>query len=163
MQDKTFGINDYIFIRHNDNVNDLADDDQGWVGKVLEVRARDQTAVFVRIFWLYWQAELPKGSQSYHGEKELIMSDWMQIIDAQTVDGKVEITRLDEASHDPKPATGYYWRQNYYHKSNRLGPLKSDDCSCKQPHNPDTLLVQCERCDKWQHELCIRDEVLKRK
>jgi hypothetical protein len=103
------------------------------------------------------------GKQPYHGQKELIMSDWMQIIDAQTIDGKVDIEMIDERQHSEKPAKDYYWRQNFYHLQNKLGDLKTDDCVCRAPHNPDTLLIQCDHCGKWQHELCVRDEVLRQK
>ena len=55
-----------------------------WVAKVLEVRAKDNQHVYLRVFWLYWPDELPNGRQPYHGANEFIMSNAMDIVDAMT-------------------------------------------------------------------------------
>ena len=60
------------------------------------------------------------GPQPYHGESELIMSNFMQIIDAQTVDGSVPITHIMESDRYAAPTEGYYWRQTLDTIKNRL-------------------------------------------
>src|SRR6266516_8122995 len=67
-----------------------------WVAKVLEVRAKDNQHVYLRLFWLYWTDELPNKRQPYHGGNELIMSNAMDIVDAMTVAGPAEDTHWDE-------------------------------------------------------------------
>src|SRR5256714_1160403 len=66
-----------------------------WVAKVLEVRAKDDQHVYLRVFWLYWPDELPNKRQSYHGGNELIMSNAMDIVDAMTVAGPAAVTHWD--------------------------------------------------------------------
>ena len=56
-----------------------------WVGRILEIRARDEHHVFARIYWMYWPDELPArvrdrkrivgGRQPYHGQGELVASN----------------------------------------------------------------------------------------
>ncbi|KAF9769021.1 hypothetical protein IL306_013619, partial [Fusarium sp. DS 682] len=57
----------------------------GWVARILEIRASDQHHVYARVYWMYWPDELPEGTldgkktvqgrQPYHGADELIASN----------------------------------------------------------------------------------------
>jgi len=59
--------------------------DDGWVARILEIRASDEHHVYARVYWMYWPDELPpntqdgrktvQGRQSYHGKAELIASN----------------------------------------------------------------------------------------
>lgn len=47
----------------------------------------------------------------YHGERELVATNHMEIVDALRCVGHVEITHL--ADDVEPPETGVYWRQQY--------------------------------------------------
>ena len=79
---------------------------------ILEIRASDSSNVFVRVYWMYWPDELPRGREYYHGRSELVGSNHLEIIDAMTVSEKAQVTILEE-SEDSPAATGLYWRQKF--------------------------------------------------
>lgn len=59
--------------------------EDGWVARILEIRAKDEHHVFARVYWMYWPDELPakvrdrkklvSGRQPYHGQSELVASN----------------------------------------------------------------------------------------
>ncbi|KAI9698395.1 MAG: hypothetical protein M1836_003975 [Candelina mexicana] len=161
---ETFGVNDYILVNHSPiaagTVIDTTDERQYWIAKVLEVRALDQQHVYLRVFWLYWPDELPGGRQKYHGKHELIASNHMEIIDAMTVAGRAEVHHWLENDGDDV-LTSLYWRQTYHCFKGTISALRPR-CVCKQPMNPDKLLMACsnEDCEMWLHEDCIIEDTL---
>lgn len=91
----------------------------------------------------------------------------MQIIDALTVDGKVEdLQYFNEKDDEGSKNTRFedkYWRQTFNERTNKLSKLR-EYCTCKQPANPDVALIQCanDDCKKWMHQSCIsRDTILR--
>ena len=91
-----------------------------WIAYVLEVRAKDPTHVFLRVYWMYSPSELPHGAQKYHGGTEMIASNHMEIIDAMTVSDRADVTHWEEKDDDPA-MTGIYWRQTYNCLKKKLG------------------------------------------
>ncbi|KAL9589585.1 MAG: hypothetical protein Q9203_001624 [Teloschistes exilis] len=81
------------------------------VARILEVRAKDPQNVYVRLYWLYRPEDLSEGRQTHHGERELVATNHMEIVDALRCVGHVEITHL--ADDVEPPETGVYWRQQY--------------------------------------------------
>ena len=100
------------------------DDRKEWIAYVLEVRAKDATHVFLRVYWMYSPAELPQGAEKYHGKTEVIASNHMEIIDAMTVSDLADVTHWEEKDEDPA-MTGIYWRQTYNCLKKKLGVSKS--------------------------------------
>ena len=53
--------------------------DDGWVARILEIRASDERHVYVRVYWMYRPDELPQGThdgrQAYRGLSELVASN----------------------------------------------------------------------------------------
>jgi len=59
--------------------------EDGWVARILEIRASDEHHVYARVYWMYWPDELPqrthagkkavRGRQPYHGMNELVASN----------------------------------------------------------------------------------------
>ncbi len=59
--------------------------DDGWVARILEIRASDENHVYVRVCWMYGPDELPQGThdgkktvqgrQPYHGMNELVFTN----------------------------------------------------------------------------------------
>ena len=56
--------------------------EDGWVARILEIRAVNCNQVYARVCWMYWPDDVPEGTtvgkkrvrgrQSYHGHNELI-------------------------------------------------------------------------------------------
>lgn len=135
-----------------------------WVAKVLEVRAGDEQHVYLRVYWLFRPEDLPGGRQWYHGSNELIASNEMQIIDAMTVDGTVDVKHWIETNDDDDmPPDQLVWRQTYNFKSQQLSELRKH-CACGLQYNPDTMLIGCTNpvCKKWLHGACIVEDAVKR-
>jgi len=95
------------------------DDQQFWVARVLEIRAVDEAHVYLRVYWLYWPEELPGGRQQYHGQKELVASNHMDIIDAMTVSGRAHVKHWMELDEDEE-LPELYWRQKFDYPSRTL-------------------------------------------
>lgn len=120
---ETFALNDYIFVNHGNipHGTDISgvDDKKFWVARVLEIRAVDEAHVYLRVYWLYWPEELPGGRQYYHGAKELVASNHMEIIDAMTVTGRAEVKHWMELDHD-EILPDLFWRQKFDYPSQTL-------------------------------------------
>ncbi|KZF25970.1 hypothetical protein L228DRAFT_2173 [Xylona heveae TC161] len=164
--DETFRINDFIYINHSNIAHGATlkntDERQFWVARVLEVRAKDQQHVYLRVFWAYWPDELPGGAQEYHGKHELVVSNHMEIIDAMTVAGKAPVVHWKE-SDEKEDLEGLYWRQTFNVSTNRLSHVRKH-CICHQPYNPDHTLIGCTNalCKIWLHDECVIRDALQK-
>ena len=96
---------------HSKLRDDLVDN---WIGKVLEVRAGDEQHVYLRVYWLFRPEDLPAGRKWYHGENEVIPSNYMQIIDAMSVNNKIDIVEWNETNdEDNIELDKLFWRQTW--------------------------------------------------
>ena len=123
VQDAHFKVGNYLFINHSGIENgSTMTQRQYWICFVLEIKAADAQHVYVRVFWLYWPEDLPGGRKSYHGKSELIMSNHMEIIDAQTVTAAATVTQWDEFKDedDGEPMSALYWRHWYNFMTKKL-------------------------------------------
>jgi hypothetical protein len=136
---QTHSCGDCVFVKPPD------DSDQDWKAQVHEVRAADEHHVFLRCSWLENPEELPEevlSTPSYHGKFELVPSNKMDIIDALTVNGPLEVAYWDEGNEDANmPAHDeYYWRQTYNHDTKVLSVsisflgLRSGYCTDSRSH-----------------------------
>lgn len=146
-----------------DDSDDTSDTSGVWIAQVLECRASSPSNVLLRICWIYRPQDLPMGRQPYHGRDELIPSNHMQIIDALSVDGKMnddELKKFDESDdHGYQVRAGsYFWRQVYDCRTGQLSNLRKF-CKCKAYTNPEQALIQCTnvKCRKWMHQQCLVD------
>ncbi|KAF2730163.1 hypothetical protein EJ04DRAFT_580074 [Polyplosphaeria fusca] len=139
----------------------------GWVARILEVRAADQSHVFLRVLWMYRPEDLPGGRQPYHAKMELIASNEMAVIDAMTVDGKANV-RYWEEGDNTRPADKrtlaideLIWRQtiNIQARPPTISTLPKY-CTCRQPFNPDGKLHWCSFCKMWWHEACLEEDLI---
>lgn len=122
VMNQTFGTGEVIYVRsdeHGSSQDEAIDLHNQWFGKVLEIRAHDEQNVFVRLYWIYRPEDLPGGRRPYHGKNELIPSNHMDIVDAQTVNGKIELRHWKETDDEEDlDADSVYWRQYFdYPKS----------------------------------------------
>lgn len=139
-----------------------------WVGKIAQAKAESEKAVFLRVFWLYWPEELPMGRQPYHGDRELIMSNAMDIIDAQSIACAAEVSHWDERDDDhDSNQKERFWRQTL--DVSKLGPKSQGGlselrkhCKCNGYYNPDRTMYKCnaENCGLWLHEECLINDTL---
>ncbi|KAG9763092.1 terpenoid synthase, partial [Aureobasidium melanogenum] len=159
----TLSCGDCVFVKPRD------DSGRDWKAQVHEVRAADEHHVFLRCSWLENPEELPedvRSTSSYHGKFELVPSNKMDIIDALTVNGPLAVAYWEEANDDANmPAHGeYYWRQTYHHDTRILSSLNSI-CECRQPQNPDRLVIKCsnQTCGIWLHASCLAQDAVQRR
>lgn len=133
-----------------------------WVGLISEFRAENQEKVYVKVFWLYWPEELPMGRQPYHGKRELVLSNHVDVIEAQTIASHAEISQWDENDDSNKTVLQErYWRQTL--DLNKLGDPKRalsklrQFCICGGYDNPNVDMYQCHTvgCGLWNHEECL--------
>jgi BAH domain len=138
-----------------------------WVGQVLEVKAANPSEVWLRVFWLYWPDELPKGRREYHGNQELIMSNHMEIVDAKAVTSMADISQWDEKDEDQN--VGHrFWRQFYDvqlqgAKTGGLSEIRRH-CVCNEYYNPDKTMLKCAnpKCGIWNHQECLEEAILEK-
>ncbi|KAF8245905.1 BAH-domain-containing protein, partial [Wilcoxina mikolae CBS 423.85] len=160
---ETFALNEYVFINHTNipHGTDLSqiDDSKFWVARVLEIRAEDEAHVYLRVYWMYWPEELPSGRQYYHGAKELVASNHMEIVDAMTVSGRANVKHWLELDED-EDLPDLFWRQKFDYPTQSLTDIRQH-CRCHKYYNPDHLMVGCPntKCKIWLHEQCILDDI----
>ncbi|KAG5518945.1 hypothetical protein PMAC_002476 [Pneumocystis sp. 'macacae'] len=183
LQDEKFYVGDYVFINNSEEkLPDNFDFSRFWVAKLLEIRAENGQNVWVMCQWYYKPEELPEGRKYYHGEMELIESDYHEIIAANTISSKVIVKYWDEEKEfelndenekientenkstldTPDDIPEFYWRQRFggdstNPKLTRLTAL----CKCKKYHNPDKILYACYNCKNWLHDECLRKNLIK--
>jgi hypothetical protein len=65
-----------------------------WAAHIMECLFSDpDQRIYLLVVWLYWPEDSPMGRQPYHGRQKLVMSDHMDIIEAQTIAVLAEITK----------------------------------------------------------------------
>ncbi|CAA7054352.1 unnamed protein product [Microthlaspi erraticum] len=126
----------------------------------------EKNEVKVRVLWYYRPNDLYHGRKKFYGERELLLSDHDDVQSVETIEGKCIVHTLDDfmklkciREHD------YYWRLEYKVHSAVYVPESAEVyCLCYQPHNPDVLMVECEKCNDWFHSKCIgmTDEEVKK-
>ena len=145
------------------------DKENFWPGLISEFRVEDQEKVYVRLFWLYWPDELPMGRQPYHGKNELILSNHVDIVEAQTIACHAAISHWDEADDSNKILEERYWRQMLdinklrTHPGLSLSKLRKY-CVCGGYDNPGREMYQCPEpgCRMWNHDSCLLEYLERR-
>ncbi|KAK5950890.1 hypothetical protein OHC33_007961 [Knufia fluminis] len=190
LQTETFSKGDIIYVCNKDPPPEppptsLADGEyleyerqNFWVGKIVESRATDDRNVFLLVAWLYWPHEIPqhlpgaKEARQYYGQGELVLSNYLDVIDAMTISNKAEITWYNEKDDNQLGnPSARYWRQSFDARTcatdkkakNLLSKLRTL-CKCDKPHNPDQKLWHCPNkgCGNWNHNECLLDDIGKR-
>ncbi|GAB7363533.1 hypothetical protein MBLNU230_g3801t1 [Neophaeotheca triangularis] len=162
---ESIGVGQCVLVKHDDQDEgtevEVADQ---WKAKVLEVRALDSEHVYIRVAWLNRPEDLDEGRKPYHGQYELIPSNHMDIIDAMSVDGGMEVMEWDETADDgPMPEEQqFFWRQTFDARTRTLSKLRHV-CVDDAPQNPDGMIIQCSsaKCRKWLHLVCIAEDAVK--
>ncbi|RAR06797.1 ebs-bah-phd domain-containing protein [Stemphylium lycopersici] len=159
-----FQVGQVVFVKNSEGARDKNSPDalQGWLAKVLEVRAGDASHVYLRVFWAYRPEDLPGGRQPHHGSSEVIVSNHMDIIEALTVQSSEDVVYWnDDPDSLPLPADQLFFRQSF-DITKKAKPLSKLNMYCvdKQPINPEELLVQCSHCSEWLHAHCLEERAI---
>ncbi|TKA55265.1 hypothetical protein B0A49_07907 [Cryomyces minteri] len=160
-----FEIGDVVLVQKDEVQGSKEDIDvqSQWKAKLLEVRARGPEHVFVRVYWLYRPEDIPGGRKPHHGRNELLPSDYMDVIDAQSINGKIRVKKWDEHNDDDVlEEDDFFWRQKYSYAKGFLFPPLRQYCVDKAPASPDEPLVWCDKCEMWLHQSCIIEDATKR-
>jgi hypothetical protein len=136
------------------------DDAKFWVARVLGIKAKDEAHVYLRVYWMYWPEELPCGRQPYHGQRELVASNHMEIVDAMTVSGRANVTHWLELDED-EDLPELFWRQKFDWPTGKLSDIRQH-CACNGYYNPNKRMVGCGACGKWLHDECIIEDIKNR-
>ncbi|KAF2217442.1 hypothetical protein CERZMDRAFT_92093 [Cercospora zeae-maydis SCOH1-5] len=153
-----------ILVKHDEATEDMRMESEAqWKAQVLEVRALDTEHVYIRVAWLNRPEDLESGRKPYHGKHELIVSNQMDIIDAMSVNGTLDVVALDDKDDEsPEIEDQYFWRQTYDFVTKKYSVLRKI-CRDKVPANPDQLIIQCSResCRQWLHVKCLAEDALR--
>ncbi|RYN85230.1 hypothetical protein AA0119_g13273 [Alternaria tenuissima] len=164
IKDYKFRVGQTIFVKKSeeDHVQEGPKSIHHWLAKILEARAENASRVYLRVYWVYRPEDLPGGRQPYHGGGELIVSNHMDIIEADTLDAVADVVHWnDDLESMALPASQLFYRQGYdiTKETDRLSKLNTY-CIDKQPSNPDDILVQCPHCSEWLHAGCLEKRAL---
>ncbi|KLO18988.1 hypothetical protein SCHPADRAFT_924828 [Schizopora paradoxa] len=157
--------NNALIVPEGCNPEDRLELHKHWVGKILEIRARDKdpSEVWVRVQW-YWAASQIssklKGKLPL-GRMELLHSKSEDFVHSTCFQGLADVVSFDEDSVTQQYIDGetFYWRFEYDPAKERISPktkLKAS-CLCKLPYNPDDddIMHFCISCQKSYHESCL--------
>ncbi|RYO76935.1 hypothetical protein DL762_009597 [Monosporascus cannonballus] len=138
----------FIFVANGSTVKRQKKSDSDWVAKILEIRASDESHIYVRVYLTYWLDELPsrtqegkrtiQGRQSYHGQDELIASNHMQVISVYSIAASATVNYWDENKDEVQSAL--YWRQVLDVRNMRFSPHKSVPIKQEQEEEPKRFL-----------------------
>ncbi|PON20063.1 hypothetical protein TGAM01_v211067 [Trichoderma gamsii] len=127
-----YGSGDFVYVANDRSLSqeDAAkkDSDQmcelHWIAKILEIRALDDTHIYARVYWMYLPDDLPEntldgqkvvsGRQPYHGQRELMASNHMDIINVNSIVGQATVDQwmeFKEKSEENQAQGVLYWRQ----------------------------------------------------
>jgi hypothetical protein len=141
--------------------------ENNYIAMIMEARAETPRNVYVRVMYAYWPEELPQGRQPHHGMKEIVMSNRIDILKAQSINGKIKVERIDDAVES---VDGIYWRQTFdiskrpagrNQEPGILSKLRTH-CRCRQSMNPDQTMYICRYCTMWNHDDCLIQDVLEK-
>ncbi|KFA81724.1 hypothetical protein S40288_06003 [Stachybotrys chartarum IBT 40288] len=132
--DVTLSENTFIYVRSGKS--------KQWIAYILDIRAADEKNMFALVCWMYFPEDLPagtrygdtniKGRQPYHGHRELIASNHMDVINIHTIEGPAHVVQQQNPNKD---ITGHYWRFFYDSRKSTLNMFPGDTMvACGECH-----------------------------
>ncbi|KAF8689475.1 hypothetical protein HU200_041797 [Digitaria exilis] len=124
--------------RHGRRRRELVLGAGGEAGDVLRVQVR----------WYYQPWQTKPGSRTFHGKKELHLSDRIDTRSAYTFEAKCVVHTLKEYSKLSKARIeDFFCRLEYKVDSATFMPDQlSVYCICEMPYNPDIPMISCPGC-----------------
>jgi len=112
---ESIATGDLILVSHSILEGQAFESLSDWKARVWEVRALDEEHVYARVCWLNRPEDLEGGRQNHHGKNELVPTNQMDVINAQSVNGTFRLVRCDRLKYDDRKNASdkdeYLWRQ----------------------------------------------------
>ncbi|XP_021975730.1 chromatin remodeling protein EBS [Helianthus annuus] len=140
-------VGDYVRIRT---------DDPKIPTSVAQVESLDVERQMVRIRWYYLPEETKQGRRTFHGIKEVLLSNHYDVRSIHTIQGKCVVYSLENYMNlKPIGADDYFCRFEYNCVEKCVVDGFVDvECDCEMPYNPDLFMVQCDGCMCRFHPSC---------
>nr|POF07883.1 hypothetical protein CFP56_66175 [Quercus suber] len=112
---ESIAVGECILVSHDAPESQVINVHEQWKAQVLDVRALDPEHVYVRVAWLNRPEDLDTGRKPYHGKNELIPTNQIDIIDATSVNGKIDLVHWEENQEDQArlEEDQFFWRQTF--------------------------------------------------
>lgn len=121
---ESIAVGECVLIRRDSADEVVVDEFEQWKARVLEVRAFDSEHVFLRVAWLNRPEDLTCGRQQHHGLYELIPTNEMDIINAMTVNGRIDVINCNGGDVAAAiESEEYFWRQTLDFTSKKLSVI----------------------------------------
>eukprot|EP00041_Stephanoeca_diplocostata_P024069 m.602571 g.602571 ORF g.602571 m.602571 type:complete len:254 (+) comp22447_c0_seq2:1997-2758(+) len=136
-----------------------------FIAAIERIHTNKDGEVFVDGRWYYRPEETAEGRKPWHGTDELIDSDHVDAFHVRCVNAMCAVLPLKkfeelggQCAKDDNGNTlpTFFCRSKYLKSKKRLEKPLETYCACKQPQNPDMLLVSCDSCDQWYHGKCVK-------
>merc|ERR1711865_359563 len=132
--------------------------DQPYIGKVVAIEMENKSnQTMLKLQWYYHPEESNCGRQTFHGGKELFLSDHTDEQKLECVEGVVQVHSLKEYEElSTITSSDYFWRYSYKASTGEFRPKSVPVfCTCEEPYNPDISMIECETCNEWFHLACV--------
>ncbi|KAF7372160.1 BAH domain-containing protein [Mycena venus] len=160
-----FSIDDFARVLPNKReVGEPIETYEYWVCRILDVRAKDVTDVWVQVEWLYSAREAAgidrKFKASHCGKYERLKSNHVDYVSSSVFDGLVQVKHYDETALDQEPigADEFYYRYTVDIIKKSISPIPRATCVCGSLDNLTTPVMHfCPQpaCRKYYHSSCI--------
>ncbi|MFS7960944.1 putative BAH domain-containing protein [Helianthus anomalus] len=104
----------------------------------------------VRIRWYYLPDETKQGMRSFHGIKDVLLSNHYDVRSIHTIQGKCVGYSLENYMNLKLVGVDDYFCQSDYNYVEKCIVDAFVDVAndCEMPYNPDLLMVQCDGCKR---------------
>ncbi|XP_058773894.1 chromatin remodeling protein EBS-like [Vicia villosa] len=127
------------------------------MARIEKIESDNMNRTRVHVRWYYRPEEAIGGRKSFHGEKELFLSDYHDVHNADTIEGKVFVHTLKRYTKlATVGAEDYFCRFQYKVTTGTFKPRRVPVfCKCEMPYNPDRFMAVCGTCDERYHPECV--------
>ncbi|KAJ7726943.1 hypothetical protein B0H16DRAFT_1429274 [Mycena metata] len=139
-----------------------------WICRILDIRARNDTDVWVKIEWFYSAQDAARESSSFvasHcGRYERLKSNHSDCVSTSVFNGMASIKYYDETNLNQEPifADDFYYRYTIDLPDLSISPTPAATCVCGCLYDPSdiapgSVMHLCPRpkCRKYYHRGCI--------
>ncbi|KAJ7121024.1 hypothetical protein C8R44DRAFT_171390 [Mycena epipterygia] len=141
-----------------------------WICRILEIRAKNPSDVWVRVEWFYSARDaagvIPAFDPSHCGQYERLRSNHIDCISSSVFDGMASVKEYDETAleQDTILDDDFYYRYtlDLAPHGSTISPNPGATCTCTSPYNPSdahpkSLMHFClqPECRKYYHSGCI--------
>jgi hypothetical protein len=114
---ESIATGDFILVSHSITEGPAFHSLSDWKARILEVRALDEEHVYVRVSWLNRPEDLEGVRQDHHDKNELVPTNQMDVINAQSVNGTFRLVSYDRLKYDDRKNASdqdeYFWGQTF--------------------------------------------------